>query len=103
MPHVTIVTTMWGEVPEESGARREKELESVFWGDMVDSGCKTKRFEDTFESAWDIVGKYPGTALRLQEGLGRPFSNTGHHDLHKDGFSAWISIFKEAVRKTLLR
>ena len=106
MPHVTIVTTMWGEVSEETGTRREKELEEVFWGDMVGNGCKTKRFEDTFDSAWGIVGKNPNTALRLQEGLsniGKALGNTESYDLRKDGFLNWITIFKEAVRKAILR
>ena len=90
MPYVTIVTTMWGEVPEESGARRENELEKVFWGDMVGNGCKTKRFEDTFESAWGIVEKNLGTAPRFPEGLGdtgKALGNTEPYDPRKDGFS----------------
>jgi len=106
MPHVNIVTTMWSDVHEGIGARREKELEKVFWGDMVGSGCKTKRFEDTFESAWDIIGKNPGTSLRFQERLGdigKPFGDAGPYYPRKDGFSAWISVFKDAVRNALLR
>jgi hypothetical protein len=106
IPYLTIVTTMRGEVPEETGARREKESEKVFWGDMVGNGCKTKRFEDTFESAWGIVGKNPGTAPRFPEGLGdtgKALGNTEPYDPRKDDFSNWITMFKEAVRKALLR
>ena len=35
---------------------REAKLETSFWKDMVDDGCSIKRFKDTHESAWDIIG-----------------------------------------------
>ncbi|KZP32036.1 hypothetical protein FIBSPDRAFT_775451 [Athelia psychrophila] len=56
MPNVVIVTTMWGEVSLSIGARREEELKVDFWNDMLANGCKIARFEDSYESAWSIVG-----------------------------------------------
>lgn len=56
MPSVIIATTMWGEVRKENGERREQELKRDFWKGMVADGCRTERFEDTYESAWRIIG-----------------------------------------------
>jgi chromosome condensin MukBEF ATPase and DNA-binding subunit MukB len=56
MPSVIIVTSMWDEVRAEAGERREKELKETFWKEMVAHGCKTERFDHTFETAWDIIG-----------------------------------------------
>lgn len=55
MPNVVLVTTMWGGVRGANKARREQELRNHFWKDMLADGCRTLRFEDTFESAWAIT------------------------------------------------
>lgn len=56
MPNVVIVTTMWSLVPEKLGTEREEGLKKDVWNYMLEGGCKAKRFTDTYESAWDIVG-----------------------------------------------
>jgi len=56
MPHVVIATTMWGKVDPVEGAKREEELKGDFWKDILAAGCRTERFEQTYKSAWDIVG-----------------------------------------------
>lgn len=55
MLKVIVVTTMWGEVREESGIKREEQLKKEFWGGILDNGGKTARFQDSFESAWGII------------------------------------------------
>jgi len=73
MPNVIIATTMWGKVDTEEGSEREKELKGDFWKDILDSGCRTERFEKTYESAWRIIGSLakkdmatvPDSQLRL--------------------------------------
>lgn len=55
MSNVIIATTMWSKVCEEVGAGRESELKSGVWKEMLDVGCRTERFRDTHESAWQIV------------------------------------------------
>jgi len=70
MPNVIIATTMWGKVGIEEGSEREKELKGDFWKDILDSGCRTERFEKTYESAWGIIGNLatvPDSQLRLRE------------------------------------
>jgi hypothetical protein len=57
MPNVIIATTMWGEIKEANGARREEELKRDFWKDMVADGCRIERFMDSYESAWFIIDR----------------------------------------------
>jgi len=56
IPNVVIITTMWKKVSEKEGTDREEELKQKFWDEMLANGCRTERFEDTYESAWDITG-----------------------------------------------
>ncbi|KZP04214.1 hypothetical protein FIBSPDRAFT_767782 [Athelia psychrophila] len=56
MPHVILATTMWSETKLATGERRETELKTTFWADMIAQGCTVQRFEDTYDSAWQIVG-----------------------------------------------
>jgi hypothetical protein len=58
MPNVAIVTTMWSKVGRENGILWEEVLKKEVWDDMVVNGCKIERFEDTYQSAWDIVNKF---------------------------------------------
>ncbi|KAF7970688.1 hypothetical protein HWV62_23292 [Athelia sp. TMB] len=57
MPAVVLGTTMWGYIQGNDGARREQQLKDKFWADMIQSGCDVKRFADSHESAWEIVGQ----------------------------------------------
>jgi hypothetical protein len=56
MPNIIIATTMWGEARQESAERREAELKREFWKDMIHDGCRTERFQDSYKSAWNIIG-----------------------------------------------
>jgi len=88
MPNVVIATTMWSKVSENEGRKREDELKDMFWKEMMSNGCKTKRFKDTFDSAWDIVG------MNLC---------THHADRREVVTSSLITISKKAVHQALLR
>lgn len=59
MPRVCLVTTMWSETHTDKATRREQELKETFWKDMIAAGCNVKRFENSYQSAWQIVGKMP--------------------------------------------
>jgi hypothetical protein len=57
MPYVILATTMWGElVDKNAGVQREEQLKAMFWKGMLADGCRTERFDKTYESAWHIVG-----------------------------------------------
>jgi len=66
LPNVTIATTMWGDVRRmDIAVHREEELKREYWKDLLDRGCRAKRFNDTYESAWDIVGRLPDKKSRV--------------------------------------
>ena len=71
MPNVVIATMMWDDVKKESGERREEHLKRDFWQSMMADGCRIERFEDTYESAWRIIGNMSQTGINvLQEEMG---------------------------------
>jgi len=55
MPNVILTTTKWEYVSLTTGTNREEELRSEFWKDMLNSGCRTERFQNTYDSAWRII------------------------------------------------
>jgi len=105
MPNVVIATTMWGIVGGDEGEGREEELKGDFWKEILADGCKTARFDQTYESAWHIIGSIlcsnPGTTLHIQEEMtnGRkPFHETtaGSHvktKQDKESKGLWKKIF----------
>jgi len=56
MPNIVIATTMWGQIDKKKGLQRENELSKEYLGHMRDRGCRVERFEDTYDSAWHIIG-----------------------------------------------
>jgi hypothetical protein len=49
-------TTKWGDVAQDVGKRREEQLTSTYWQDMIaEEGSQVHRFEGTPASAWKIV------------------------------------------------
>jgi len=74
MPNIVIATTMWGKVSKEEGTEREDELKREFWREMVANGCRTERFENTYDSAWRIINislqKDSGANLLIQKEMG---------------------------------
>lgn len=53
--NVILATTMWDEVDQSTGAKRENELRSNYWKPMLDCGSTTARFDGTLDSAWKIM------------------------------------------------
>ena len=109
MTSVILVTTMWNEIKEETGVRREAELKATFWKDMLRNGCKTKRFNHTFDSAWDIVSNVmqnnPCRTLQLQEEMGNggtSFSETTAHRVIEESRLRWF-VDLEIAFKNIFR
>lgn len=94
MPSVILVTTMWDEVREDAGVRRETELRETFWRDMIAHGCKTERFDRTYEAAWDILHSL---FHRAQEPLQLPKDIVDTH-LHLNETHAGITLHNELMR-----
>jgi len=52
---IIIVTTMWDEVDEETGATREEELKGIFWKSMINLHASVGRFIGTRDSAFRVI------------------------------------------------
>ncbi|KAG2119830.1 P-loop containing nucleoside triphosphate hydrolase protein [Suillus discolor] len=74
--NVVLVTTKWSEVQEEVGKRREQQLKSSFWQEMIQHGSQVARFHEPNlpESAWDVLepilaNRAEAVAVRIQQEL----------------------------------
>jgi hypothetical protein len=56
MPNVVIATTMWDKVDDREGKEGDHKLKTDLRNDRVTNECKIERFENTYESAWHIIG-----------------------------------------------
>lgn len=52
---IVLTTTMWNDVDEDEGERRENELRTEFWKCMINRGSSVKRFYGNRKSAFDIL------------------------------------------------
>ena len=57
LPHVVLMTTMWSTVHQDVGLQRENQLKSHddLWLPVLNLGATTSRFDNSYDSAWDIV------------------------------------------------
>jgi hypothetical protein len=103
MPGVILVTTMWDDVKEEVGVRRETELKDIFSQEVMDVQCGMERCRNTSESVWDIVNKAmgdgQGNTLLLQEEMGDGKS-LGETSAFNEGLPQWLADLKEVVSST---
>lgn len=98
LPNVIFATTMWNAVNQETGLRRQKELEDGFWKEMMGKGCKTARFDINFESAWRVVGNLEddasqGATLDIQEEMvvsGKTLQETSAFEFVREGIPQWL-------------
>ncbi|KAF8157123.1 P-loop containing nucleoside triphosphate hydrolase protein [Crassisporium funariophilum] len=66
---VILVTTMWDQEDVTVGNTRETELKKNYWRDMIGHHAKTARFENTRESAFQILGPLIDKAIRPESVL----------------------------------
>ncbi|KAI6160321.1 hypothetical protein EDD17DRAFT_831328 [Pisolithus thermaeus] len=52
---VQLVTTMWDEVDESEAVEVEETLKGTHWQSFMQAGAQPRRFDNTSESAWNIV------------------------------------------------
>jgi hypothetical protein len=105
MQNAVIATTMWDDVYEPTGVRREQELRDEFWNGMLADGCRLERFENTPESAWEIIGQHSSTTLRLPDEMiddKKLLRQTEAHSAN-EVLPKWIADLKTAVRSSLMR
>ncbi|CAG8677039.1 12317_t:CDS:2, partial [Acaulospora colombiana] len=72
MSNLVVVTTMWSEVPEKIGGKREKQLKEEFCREILGE-CQMARFTNEPQSSWSIVdrllGESPAPPLTIQTEL----------------------------------
>ena len=81
MKNVVISTTMWTITPKDAALRRQTELETNYFKDMLGSGCKLEIFGDSRESALATVNhilNLPPCRLLIQNELAqqKPLEDT---------------------------
>jgi hypothetical protein len=67
-----LVTAKWGVMPFSTCESRQRMLEETVWKQMLEHGAQARRFNGTFESAWEIIDALPTEsmgALLIQEEL----------------------------------
>ena len=76
LKRVVLCTTKWSEIKQKDGERRIEVLKEIYWKGMIEVGSTVRKFEDSQESAWDVIapiieedriGKMD--ALQIQEEL----------------------------------
>ena len=105
MPSAVIATTMWDDIWESTGVDREQELREQFWNSMLADGCRLERFQNTYDSAWDIIGEHSSTTLRLPDEIvdaGKLLHQTEAYSINT-GLPKWIVALKIAFGTALLR
>lgn len=72
MANVVLVTNMWGAVPSDKGAQRERELRDRYFKDAMEHGARMVRHDNTLNSAQsillDVLHKDP-RILQIQDEL----------------------------------
>ncbi|CAL1707967.1 unnamed protein product [Somion occarium] len=86
---VIIVTNMWGEIREEVGVQRERELatEDILFKPVLDKDAKMMRHYNTLESARAIMQQFVNkeiVMLKIQEEM----VTEGEHDIQSTAASA---------------
>ncbi|PVF99438.1 kinase-like protein [Serendipita vermifera] len=75
LQNVILVTTMGDAVNKSEWTARENALREEFWQPMITSGAQMMRFEQTSESAWNIIDQLSGVRRPIQ--LQREMVDTG--------------------------
>lgn len=81
LPNVTLVTSRWSDVDEQTGAMREKDLMEYYWDFMLNSGSQISRFYGDRDSAIVLVSQLlhkESVVLEIQQELraGRTLKET---------------------------
>jgi hypothetical protein len=100
------VTTMWGDVKEEVGLRREVELKDIIRKDVMDIQCRMERFTNTSESAWRIIKmameNSQSGSLLIQQEMGKGVS-LRETTAFKEGLPKWLADLKEAFNNKIFQ
>ncbi|KAI6019512.1 P-loop containing nucleoside triphosphate hydrolase protein [Pisolithus microcarpus] len=94
---VRLVTTMWDEADKSEADKAEGTLEKTHWNSLIAAGAQPQRFDDTSESAWNIVQSLGNTTTTLL--LQKEVVDLGK--LLKDTTAAWGFPLEESVTERM--
>ena len=55
LQRVVLCTTKWSDIYQNDGEKRIKQLKENYWKEMIQGGSTVCRFEDSQQSAWDVI------------------------------------------------
>ena len=109
LKRVVLCTTKWSDTFQEDGEKRTAQFKESHWKKMIEGGSTLRKFEDSQESAWDVIapiieedriGKMD--ALQIQEELVEAKKLIPHTEAGRQlGYSLdlLLKILKEASKK----
>ena len=112
LKNVILVTNMWGEVSEDVGEAREKELTTTFFKSVLDKGAQLARHHNTTQSAHDIIRRIMENqpiALQIQRELveeGKNIINTAAGEAVNEEINEKIrrhQVELEAVQEEMMK
>ena len=56
LQRVVLCTTKWSDIYKEDGDTRTRQLKENYWKEMIEGGSTVRKFEDSQESAWELIG-----------------------------------------------
>ena len=86
--NVVVLTTFWDRICAEEGARREAQLKSMFFKELVDGGACLMRHDRTMETARDVfshIFRLLPTNVQIQEEIrlqGKSLQETAASSIH---------------------
>ncbi|KAK2466545.1 hypothetical protein APHAL10511_001407 [Amanita phalloides] len=102
--NVVILTTFWDQLPsEQEGEKREEQLKTIFFKDLVEGGARFMRHDRTIESACDIlrhISMLVPKNVQLQEEIrveGRTLENTSAGSVHREEVDRIIAKHNEEM------
>ena len=95
LKNVVLVTNMWGEVSQDVGEARERELTTKIFKPVLDEGAQIARYHYTPESAHDIIRRIMKNQWEYADGAAREkFEWSRHHQ-------AEINALREEMEQAL--
>ncbi|KAK2466548.1 hypothetical protein APHAL10511_001410 [Amanita phalloides] len=89
--NVVVLTTFWDQLPsEQEGAKREEQLKTTFFKDLVEGGARFMRHDRTIENAHDVlrhISMLVPKNVQIQEEIrleGKTLENTAAGSVHRE-------------------
>ncbi|CAA7267406.1 unnamed protein product [Cyclocybe aegerita] len=102
--NVVVLTTFWDQLPsEEEGVKREGQLKTRFFKDLVDGGACFMRHDRTIESARKVLGHIfplPPAVAQIQTEIreeGKTLEDTSAGSVHREEVERIIANHKKEV------